>query len=131
MLSLIACFALGAGPFTVENKMPTFVVVNTKSVTRTVVTYRDPVGHTHTCVNGHTWDHQITPGHNCPQCGAYQNVQDRTPRKVTVIRTVAVNASAPSPTPASPAPQRTVQSPVFYFPATRANCPNGNCPYVR
>lgn len=37
------------------------------------------VGHTHTCANGHTWDHSMTPSHNCPQCGLYQSVQD-TPR---------------------------------------------------
>ena len=40
-------------------------------------------GHTHTCANGHTWDHSVTSGHNCPVCGLFQNVQDATPRAVT------------------------------------------------
>ncbi len=46
--------------------------------------------HTHTCINGHTWDHSVTTGHNCPICGASQFVQDRTPRPVTIVQRVPV-----------------------------------------
>jgi hypothetical protein len=45
---------------------------------------RMPVGHTHTCVNGHTWDHSVTSSHQCPECGASQYVQDSRPRMVNV-----------------------------------------------
>ena len=44
---------------------------------------RSPVGHTHTCVNGHTWDHNMTAGHDCPVCGMAQYVQDQFPRPLT------------------------------------------------
>ncbi len=51
---------------------------------------RSPIGHTHTCPAGHTWDHSITASHNCPfvnadgtVCGLYQNTQDPFPRPVT------------------------------------------------
>lgn len=43
---------------------------------------RAAVGHTHTCANGHTWDHTVTAGHNCPVCGLPQYVQDSRPRMV-------------------------------------------------
>lgn len=30
-------------------------------------------GHTHTCANGHTWDHTMDNGsHKCPSCGLMQ-----------------------------------------------------------
>lgn len=60
-------------------------------------TVRSPVGHTHTCANGHqpvTWDHASNPTHNCPVCGLPQTVQDPTPRMVTTGGT----QSAPSVT---------------------------------
>lgn len=35
------------------------------------------VGHTHTCANGHTWDHSMDGGsHVCPTCGLKQTVVD-------------------------------------------------------
>lgn len=34
------------------------------------ISYRNPIGHTHTCTNGHTWDHTLCTGHHCPYCGA-------------------------------------------------------------
>ncbi len=47
-------------------------------------TTRAPQGHTHTCSNGHTWDHAANPSHTCEFCGQSQYVQDRTPQPVTV-----------------------------------------------
>jgi hypothetical protein len=46
---------------------------------------REAVGHTHTCTNGHTWDHSVTSGHTCPVpgCGLSQYYQDSYPRAVT------------------------------------------------
>lgn len=42
------------------------------------------VGHTHTCSNGHTWDHTMDGGsHRCPFCGQSQYVVDSTPKVVT------------------------------------------------
>lgn len=52
--------------------------------------FRQPIGHTHTCGNGHTWDHTSNPigpgwqGHTCLQCGRFQNVIDPVPRLVPV-----------------------------------------------
>ncbi len=40
-------------------------------------------GHTHTCANGHTWNHATNPTHNCQVCGLPQYVQDSTPRAVS------------------------------------------------
>lgn len=64
--------------FTVTNKCPT--------IERRVVqpvTLKAPVGHTHTCPNGHTWDHSTNPTHTCQICGLSQFIQDSTPRMVT------------------------------------------------
>lgn len=44
--------------------------------------FRAPIGHTHTCAAGHTWDHVLNPGHNCQKCGRAQYVQDPFPRPV-------------------------------------------------
>jgi len=51
---------------------------------------RAPIGHTHTCVNGHTWDHTMDGGsHNCPFCGSRQTTQDRFAQQVTIVPMVA------------------------------------------
>lgn len=50
-----------------------------------VVAVRAPQGHTHTCPNGHTWDHSMDGGtHRCPVagCGLMQFVQDPPGRNV-------------------------------------------------
>jgi len=49
------------------------------------------VGHTHTCANGHTWDHSVTSSHSCPTCGLQQYVQDAKAKPVTAgaVKTVA------------------------------------------
>lgn len=67
---------------------------------------RAPHGHTHTCSNGHTWDHSVTSSHNCPVCGTFQNVQDPSPRTATA-----------APTNVSP----------FQTGTVTGGCPNGNC----
>lgn len=41
-------------------------------------------GHTHTCVNGHTWNHAVHAGHDCPVCGSSQFQQDPSPRAVNL-----------------------------------------------
>ena len=63
---------------------------NKVPVYKTVTTYRSPVGHTHTCRNGHTWDHMENPSHVCKICGASQYYQDRTPQMVPITRTKIV-----------------------------------------
>lgn len=115
-LLIVASLLCGA-EFKVSNKMPqqSFVVTSKITATKkTAATYRQPVGHTHTCDKcGTTWDHQANPTHVCQTCGRQQLVQDRSPRMVTVIQ----SATYPAPV------QRIIQQ--------QQNCPNGNCPYVR
>lgn len=41
-------------------------------------------GHTHTCANGHTWNHATHAGHDCPVCGLSQYIQDPVPRAVNL-----------------------------------------------
>lgn len=89
LTSLIAAAMLGAGPPQIV--LPTRVGMPESPVrTRTVVTYRAAVGHTHTCVNRHTWDHQANPTHTCQFCGQQQWVQDRFPSQVRIVRTERV-----------------------------------------
>lgn len=104
------------------------VVVAKKTTTQTVFATRAPRGHTHTCANGHTWDHDANPTHKCQYCGAVQYVQDRSPRPVTVTRTV-VNA----PVQSAPAPRAVQQTAAFYFlPRLSAGgCANGQCAVAR
>jgi hypothetical protein len=90
---------------------------------------RQPVGHTHTCANGHTWDHSVTPGHNCPECGLPQYVQDPTPRTVTA-GTPGWHAPAPfaayQPPPAGqPFGAYSITGGNGYFGA--GGCANGQC----
>jgi hypothetical protein len=114
--------------------LPGWGVVKQSLTTRTVITTRAPVGHTHTCARGHTWDHSENPTHNCRFCGLFQNVQDRTPRAVTIIRTERI----PQPLPVGPElrPTQAVQYPtgtqiIQQMMRSNSNCPNGQCPYVR
>lgn len=106
--------------------------VKTQVITVPVLTHRQPMGHTHTCVNGHTWDHAMTAGHNCPICGAAQYVQDRTPRMVTVRTTttrvvpVTTQATLPIAVPG----RATTQYPANPF-QSGGGCASGNCPNAR
>lgn len=157
MVTLIVALALGAGPITVENKMPCVVVnrmpahlpmpARVGTVTRLVETYYETSGHTHTCANGHTWDHFHNPTHTCTAlvvrdgkfepCGATPPINSRgnyvadptTPRKMGVMTTmVRVPITEAGPIIESPPVTRSVRVPVRL---PQANCPNGNCPYVR
>ena len=121
-LLLTAAFMTG-DTFVVHNKMPqTFEVRSRIATAIQTVTHRAPRGHTHTCRNGHTWDHSVTSSHNCPTCGLYQNIQDRVVRPVTIIQTRPAVSATPVRTTA---PMR--------LPATSLSggCANGNCAYVR
>lgn len=62
---------------------------------------RIPVGHTHTCGAGHTWDHSANSSHNCiapvertdgswGTCGLFQNYQDASPRMVHIFPTAPI-----------------------------------------
>lgn len=91
---------------------------------RTVQTTRAPHGHTHTCAHGHTWDHDANPTHTCQFCGMTQYVVDRSPRPVTVVRTVAVDA------PVAQVVQTHTfdHQAVFAIPGLSAGgCANGQC----
>lgn len=76
---------------------------------------RSPIGHTHTCSRGHTWDHSANPGHNCPVCGESQYVQDSRPRQ----ENVGAVRSAPQ---VQAAPVRT-----YTIGASSSGCANGQC----
>ena len=91
-------------------------------------TFRSPVGHTHTCAAGHTWDHRANPGHTCiapvvkdgkiTQCGLYENDKDNPPRPVGVYATETVAADEPEAT-------------AIVNPLAVPGCANGNCPTER
>jgi len=123
--------SISAQQFVVVNKMPPAIKVTTKvtTTTKTVVTYRSPMGHTHTCANGHTWDHAANPSHVCRFCGTSQYVQDRSPRPVTVTRVVSVPASSTA-VQGVPVQSPRVQSFDMLF-GTGGGCPNGNCANLR
>jgi hypothetical protein len=72
------------------------VSVPVPAPTVTTVSARAPVGHTHTCAAGHTWDHTMDGGsHRCPTCGLPQFVQDSVPRMVRVPAPQQPAASGP------------------------------------
>lgn len=76
-------------------------------------TTRVAVGHTHTCVNGHTWDHTMDGGsHRCPICGQPQYVVDSVPKMVTGSPTVVYSQ-----------PMTTYQ----ITPYSSGGCANGQC----
>jgi len=52
-------------------------VVKATTASRYSVPARGFSGHTHTCANGHTWDHTMDGGtHRCPVCGLSQYIVD-------------------------------------------------------
>lgn len=91
------------------------VVAGTVTTTRveSSTSYRAPQGHTHTCVNGHTWDHAANPSHNCPQCGTPQYIVDPVPRMVPIL------ASSSTAT-------RTAT--LYALPSGSGGCIGPNCP---
>lgn len=82
-------------------------------------TVRQAHGHTHTCANGHTWDHDENPTHTCQQCGLSQFYQDTTPRLVQTVR-------------ASPASKTLPNQMQYNLPSASignvSGCAGGNCP---
>lgn len=90
-----------------------------KDAPTTVV--REAHGHTHTCPRCNTtWDHDSNPGHNCPNCGTPQYVQD-TVRKPVVTRTTSVYQEAPPSIVARSAPV------VIRSFGDGGGCANGSC----
>lgn len=79
--------------FTVTNRM----IPEAKFSLKRIFAFRNPVGHTHTCANGHTWDHSANPTHKCQFCGQIQVVVDPTPRKVTVEKVIQVPVTETAP----------------------------------
>lgn len=93
--------------------------VTTTPVTDVSVSYRQPIGHTHTCSScGLTWDHQANPTHTCQNCGAEQWRQDAYPKPVP-IKTVKP-ATQPITIQAEP-------TQVYTLPTAVSGCPNGKC----
>lgn len=91
---------------------------------------RSPIGHTHTCKNGHTWDHSVTSGHSCPVCGVEQWIQDTRPRPVTAVSSSSGCASGNCPTAVAASP---FTSGVKYTigSSSGSGCATGNCPTAR
>jgi hypothetical protein len=57
-------------------------------------TVRQAVGHTHTCRNGHTWDHTMDNGsHVCPFCGSPQFEVDAVPKAIVTATTQSGSAT--------------------------------------
>lgn len=126
LTSILVCAAMATADIDTDTRVAVEIakqrVIRARKVApvrRVETIFRNAIGHTHTCRNGHTWDHSVTSSHNCPTCGQYQNLQDPTPRKVPIQRVIEV-----------PAPVRVVpvQTTIRF---AQPNCPNGNCPYVR
>lgn len=102
-------------------------VVNT---TQTVWSTRQPIGHTHTCANGHTWDHQANSGHTCLICGLSQYVQDSSPRMVTVRTSSNVPTYYYPQTTYLPQYTYTQGYTPQYTLGNSSNCVNGKC-YIK
>jgi hypothetical protein len=79
---------------------------------------RAAMGHTHTCANGHTWDHGVTSGHTCPVagCGLSQYCQDTCPRAVTT--------AGATYQPYQPAARSSYQP---SYTLSSGGCANGSC----
>jgi len=92
---------------------------NALSSQRSIVSYRQPSGHTHSCARcGEVWDHAKNPGHTCQACGASQYIQDNPTKMVPVRTTVSATTT---PTTAPTAVKYQLQS-------TASGCASGNCP---
>lgn len=137
---LVFCAVFIFGNISTGNDLPRANVstVQTRTVTRTKVTYRQPVGHTHTCVRcGDTWDHSKNPTHTCQQCGSSQYHIDQSRRMVQTysLETVPMEVSTPVirvSFPAANLPIVTVPQSVptirYTLPLQSGGCVGGNCP---
>lgn len=135
VLSLIVLTSVvQAQQFTVVNKCDCsvqFTVVNKvkersySGGTKTFFAFRSPRGHTHTCSNGHTWDHDANPTHKCQFCGVSQFVQDRVSRPVTVERTVQTTTVTQ---PTHTYDHSPTHSSIYSIPGVSSGgCANGQC----
>jgi len=98
----------------------TGVLINTRATVRSAA---GTAGHTHTCRNGHTWDHSMDGGsHRCPTCGESQFVQDSGPRRVSAAPSRGSAGGCPTggcPTGGGPPAQSR---------GSAGGCPTGGCP---
>jgi hypothetical protein len=135
-----AVAALADPPPVVQDPPP--VQTQVRTTTRMVTTYRRPRTHSHTCRNGHTWDHALNPTHTCQICGAQQFVQDTPWRMIPVTSQQVVEVPiAPAwtdspPTPANtPARATAVRTPTIQevqrVMRYSQGCASGNCPVAR
>jgi hypothetical protein len=92
--ALILAFVFGAPNPPPQPAVLQYATVTKADVAKTATT-RAPIGHTHTCANGHTWDHAANPTHTCQFCGLNQFVVDTRPRAVTVTAAPIVKQSLP------------------------------------
>ncbi len=125
MFSIVAALCLATPPQSTLPPRPPQCTLPIVKVKQTViripaVTYRAPIGHTHTCANGHTWDHTATAGHNCPICGLPQYVQDARPRMVTVVPRASAVVARPA-----------AQYHDIMQSLQGGGCASGNCPNQR
>lgn len=103
-LLLLPASLIAAGP--VQSDLPPIVqsdlppiapVITPARLDADKVTFRNPVGHTHTCPRcGNVWDHSANAGHTCLNCGTAQYVQDYQPRMVPLGKAVQVPKSDPN-----------------------------------
>lgn len=106
--------AVASPSFAADRKLPQAAVCeNVAEKPVQSFTTRAPIGHTHTCANGHTWDHTANPSYTCQFCGLSQYVQDSVPRPVTV--------EVANPSAAAPLQTYTLPS------ASSGGCANGQC----
>jgi len=99
------------------------------AIGKRVFVLRPARGHTHTCSHGHTWDHTMDgKSHVCPFCGEGTSVVSGK-KNVTVEVT---QQSIQAPVVREPVVRtQTISVESFFRRARTADCPNGNCPYVR
>lgn len=122
MLTLIASLLLAQTPY---SPAPPSIQPRTRTVTTNTLTYstRAPHGHTHTCRNGHTWDHAANPTHTCKFCGLSQYVVDRPSRPVTIV-VAAASSVRQEPAPPSVRP---AARPVSVMPRSLSFQSSGGC----
>lgn len=137
---LTVCLTLVCSGFVIANDFPraNVRVVETRNATRIRVSYRQPVGHTHTCVRcGDTWDHSKNPTHTCQRCGSSQYHIDQSRRMVQTysLETVPMEVSTPVVRigfPVANLPIVTVPQSVptirYTLPLQSGGCVGGNCP---
>ncbi len=87
-----------------------------KAVSVAVAGVRAPLSHTHTCSQGHSWDHVANPTHNCPVCGEYVTRVDSPSRMVNVNVAAPVAVTTVSEVSGS-----------YYSISASGGCASGQC----